>query len=115
MEKDLLAPCDKCPDITDKETGYIAGASVMLFKTFNGSSRYVHQVQGRNVAVMLIRTDNGRIGRIVSVYALPDYKNAGLFRKLYYTASKDYGSIKLGDELANCSQVLDLIHEIKNI
>src|SRR5579872_6539479 len=109
MEKDLLAPCDKCPSITDKEVGYIAGASVMLFKTFNGSSRYVYQVQGRNVAVMHIAADMSKAARVVSVYALPDYKNAGLFRKLYYSAMKDHGRVKLGDELSNCTQVLDLI------
>lgn len=115
MEKDLLEPCGKCPTITDKETGYIAGTSVMLFKTFNGSSRYVYQVHGRNVAVILIQAQSSKLGRIVSAYTHPDYANSGLFRKLWYVASKDYGNIRLGDELANCSQVLDLVHEIKGV
>lgn len=113
--ENLLEPCGKCPTITDKETGYIAGTSVMLFKTFNGSSRYVYQVHGRNVAVMLIQANSSQLGRVVWVQTLPDYTNSGLFRKLWYVAAKDFKHLRLGDELSTCPQALDLIHEIKGI
>lgn len=111
----LLAPCNKCPDITDMETGYILGASVTLFKTFNGSSRYVYQVHGRSVAVLHVRSNHRQSGRVVWVYSLPDYSNAGLFRELYRVAAKDYGQLKLGPELEECPQVLELIHDIRKV
>lgn len=115
MENELLNPCGKCPRVADKETGYIAGASVMLFKTFNGSSRYVYQVQGRNVAALLIASNSSQLGRVVSVVCMGDYANAGLFRKLWYVAAKDFKHLRLGDELSTCPQVAELIHEIKGI
>ena len=111
----LLAPCNQCPSITDMEIGFIAGASVMLFKTLNGSSRYVYQVHGRSVAVMLVRSHSKQLGRVVSVYSLPDYSNGGLFRELYKTASKDFAKLKLGDELADNPQAFEFIHDIRNM
>lgn len=114
MDK-LLAPCNQCPTIADKETGYMVGASVTLFKTFNGSSRYVYQVHGRSVAVLHVMGHTGQAGRIVAAYSLPDYTNAGLFRELYRVASKDFKHLRLGEELVNCLQVHELIHDIKGV
>jgi hypothetical protein len=109
----LLAPCNQCPTITDKETGYLVGPSVTLFKTFNGSNRYVYQVHGRSVAVLLVASHSSKLGRVVAAYSHPDYINSGLFRHLYRVASKDFKHLRLGDELSECPQVLELIHEIK--
>lgn len=109
----LLAPCNQCPTITDTEHGYLVGPSVTLFKTFNGSSRYVYQVHGRSVAVLLVVSHSSKLGRVVSAYSLPDYSNSGFFRDLYRIASKDFKHLRLGDELADCPQVLELIHDIK--
>jgi hypothetical protein len=109
----LLAPCNQCDTIADKETGYLVGPSVTLFKTFNGSNRYVYQVHGRSVAVMLIDSHSMQLGRVVAAYSLPDYRNGGLFRDLYRVASKDFKHLRLGDELAGCEQVTELIHDIK--
>lgn len=109
----LLLPCNQCPTIKDKETLYLVGASVTLFKTFNGSSRYMHQVQGRSVAVLRVVDDKPGCGRVVGAYTLPDYSNGGLFRELYRAASKSYDVLRLGDELSACPQVVELIHDIK--
>lgn len=109
----LLAPCNQCDTIADKETGYLVGASVTLFKTFNGSNRYVYQVHGRSVAVLLVASHSSLLGRIVAAYSLPDYQNGGLFRDLYRVASKDFKHLRLGDELSTCAQVVELIHDIK--
>lgn len=109
----LLLPCNQCPTIKDKETLYLVGASVTLFKTFNGSSRYVYQVHGRSVAVLHVDSHSKRLGRIVAAYSLPDYRNGGLFRELYRVASKAYDVLRLGDELSECPQVVELIHDIK--
>lgn len=111
----LLAPCNRCDSITDKETGYLMGPSVMLFKTYNGSSRYVYQVHGRSVAVMLIEAHSSHLGRIVSVYSLPDYRNADCFRVLYMVASKDYNHIRLGPELGDNPQAMELVDAIRRV
>ena len=111
----LLSPCNRCPSVTDMEFGFIAGASIMLFKTLNGSSRYVYQVHGRSVAVVHIRSHSRQLGYVVAVYSLPDYRNSGLFNELYRVASKDFNKLKLGDELQNSPQVFEFIHEIRKI
>lgn len=111
----LLAPCNRCDSITDKETGYLIGPSVMLFKTYNGSSRYVYQVGGRSVAVLLIDSHSRHLGRVVSVYSLPDYRNTEFFRVLYMVASKDFNHIRLGPELEDNPQAMDLVNAIRLI
>lgn len=109
----LLLPCNQCPTIKDKESLYMVGDRITLFKTFNGSSRYVYQVHGRSVAVVRVVDDKPGYGRIVAAYSLPDYRNGGLFRELYRVASKSYKKLRLGDELSECLQVVELIHDIK--
>lgn len=111
----LLAPCNRCDSITDKEIGYLMGPSVTLFKTYNGSSRYVYQVSGRSVAVVHIEAHSRQLGRVVSVYSLPDYRNGECFKILYMVASKDYSHIRLGNELESNPQAMELIDAIRRI
>lgn len=111
----LLAPCNQCDTIPDKEIGYVKGPHITLFKTFNGSSRYVYQVGGKNVTALLIESLNGQTGWLKGLDAHPDYPANEFFRVLYMVASKDYNHIRLDKSLENNHFTPDLIDAIRRI
>lgn len=115
MDKSLLAPCNQCDSVPDKEIGYIKGPHITLFKTFNGSSRYVYHVAGKNVAVIVVQSHSGGTGRLVAVDAHPDYPSNEFFRVLYIVASNDYRHIRLDPRLESYPLTPALIDAIRRV
>lgn len=105
---ELLAPCGKCRLVKDRETGFIVGPDVMLFRTLNGSSRFAWQISGRTVAVIWVQSENG-IGYINGVAVHPEYQNSGFLAMLYKAALRDYKRLSLGPLLTDNRDTRELI------
>lgn len=108
---DLLAPCNQCPSVTDKELSFRSADNISVFQTLNGSRRYLYKVNGRNVAALLIKTEP-RGGVIANFYTLPDYQGAGFLRDLYRVALYQMGAVRIGRSLAGHPQTAELIETL---